>query len=426
MMIYENDKKYIVNNINEEELFEKYNPMLAGCIQGSRTILARDIIAVILNLINKNIIKFEFESKLKGKDAYNYIITKNKELENQMDGMEKFIYEWVFEGKEKVNLQDRLTQMPKEKNANQNFKHLNNLVEGNLATLGANQAKVPLIVRGFNIFLFILSIVLIAKHIMFNGFEIYDSQESLKILGYFIEPLIVLLPLIMGILYIPINLIIMIRHKINKTVQKVTGQKVATTTISLLVLFGVIIILTAIFVEAKYIIADEILICIATILILTDNLMLKNSATMIEDYSKLNSLKYKIENYSMMEDKDVEQITLWEKYLSYAVSFGVASKIVKRLQGLHLDEDLLNLVSNEKFVDFITSDYYMFYRYASLDRRFMKAYGETTGKMFKAMGSSSGSSSGGGRRILWRWRLLRRRRKRPEAVVPSSFGIKVR
>ena len=177
--------------------------------------------------------------------------------------------------------------------------------------------------------------------------------------------------------------------------------------------------LTAIFAEAKYIIADEILICIATILILTDNLMLKNSATMIEDYSKLNSLKYKIENYSMMEDKDVEQITLWEKYLSYAVSFGVASKIVKRLQGLHLDEDLLNLVSNEKFVDFITSDYYMFYRYASLDRRFMKAYGETTGKMFKAMGSSSGSSRGGGRRILWRRRLLWRRRKRPEAVEPS-------
>ena len=29
MFIFEKDKKYPVNNINEEDLFEKYNPMLA-------------------------------------------------------------------------------------------------------------------------------------------------------------------------------------------------------------------------------------------------------------------------------------------------------------------------------------------------------------------------------------------------------------
>lgn len=58
---------------------------------------------------------------------------------------------------------------------------------------------------------------------------------------------------------------------------------IVTTTISLILFFGIIIILTAIFSPEKYIVADEILICIATILILTDNLMLKNNAIMIED-----------------------------------------------------------------------------------------------------------------------------------------------
>lgn len=412
MKVYEDDKKYKVQSIEEEKLFEKYNPMLAGCIQGSRTILARDIIAVILNLINKNIIKLDFQSKVKGKDAYNYIISKNKELENKMDGMEKFVYEWVFGNNGCVNLQDRLTRMPHEKDANDNFKHLNNLVEGNLATVGANQAKVPMIVRGFNIFLFILSLVLVVKHIMFNGFEIYHVQASWDVIIALGIYLIMMLPVIMGILYITMNLIVITRHKINKIVQKVTGQKVATTTISLVVLFGVIILLTSIYVNAKYLIADEILICIATILILTDNLMLKNNVTMIEDYSKLNSLKYKIENYSIMEDKDIEQITLWEKYLSYAVSFGVASKIVKRIQGLHLDDDLLNLVGSDNFSDFITSDYYMFYTHASLDRRFVKSFKKATGKMLKSTGS--GGRSGGGRRIFRRRRILWRWRKRPE------------
>ena len=53
LLVYEKDKKYMVQNIDEDYLFEKYNAIMAGCIQGSRNILARDIIAEILNLIDK-------------------------------------------------------------------------------------------------------------------------------------------------------------------------------------------------------------------------------------------------------------------------------------------------------------------------------------------------------------------------------------
>ncbi len=154
----------------------------------------------------------------------------------------------------------------------------------------------------------------------------------------------------MVIVYVPITLIVIIRQKVSNSSRKISANKVSTTAISTIILFGIGIILTAIFSPAKYIIADEILICMATILVLTDNLMLKNHPIMIEDYSKLNMLKDKIENYSMMEDRDIEQVTLWGKYLSYAVSFGVSGKIVKRIKGLHLDDDLLNLVDNEIFI----------------------------------------------------------------------------
>ena len=305
MLIYEKDKKYMVNNLDEGEIFKKYNPMLAGCIQGSRNILARDIIAVILGLINNKNIKLEIRSSFSGKDNYQYIF-----------------------------------------------------------------------------------------------------------------------PIAMGLLYLPINLIIIIRHKINKSVQRVTGQKVATTTISILIVFVIIIILTAIFASNKYIVSDEVLMCIATILILTDNLMLKNNVMMIEDYSKLNTLKYKIESYSIMEDKDIEQIVLWEKYLSYAVSFGVANTITKRIKGLYLDDDLNNLIKNDVFSEFITSDYYYFYDNASLDRRFAKAYGKATKRMLENMGSSErgggGFSSRWWRRIFWRKRLLGRRRTRRRSEEHSS------
>ena len=78
---YEKDKKIDLISYNEDELFKKYNPMLAGCLQGSRDILARDIIGVILNLIDKNNIKLKVE-KLPNQERYTYIISANKEKEN--------------------------------------------------------------------------------------------------------------------------------------------------------------------------------------------------------------------------------------------------------------------------------------------------------------------------------------------------------
>ena len=110
------------------------------------------------------------------------------------------------------------------------------------------------------------------------------SLGSAIFIGALSQFSIILIMLFMIILNWAMNLIVIIRHKINKTVQRITGQKIATTTISLLVLFGSMIILTAIFSPVKYIVVDEILICIATILVLTDNLMLKNSVIMIEDF----------------------------------------------------------------------------------------------------------------------------------------------
>ena len=122
---------------------------------------------------------------------------------------------------------------------------------------------------------------------------------------------------------------------------------------------------------------------------LTDNLMMKNSIKMIEDYSKINCFKDKIENYTMMEDRDIEQVTIWGKYLAYAVSFGIADKIRKRIKNLSLDDDLLELLNNEDILEYIMTDYSFFYYNADLDSRFLESYGKTVGTMISEMGSSS-------------------------------------
>ena len=142
LLCYEKDKKFILKEIDEDYLFEKYNPMIAGCIQGSRDILARDIIAVILNLIDKGNIKLDLVDSTE-KERYIYKIAKVEENEDKMDDIEKYIYNWVFKKGSSLSLAERLKQMPKEEDANIKFEKLNNMVEKNLATMGANKKAVP-------------------------------------------------------------------------------------------------------------------------------------------------------------------------------------------------------------------------------------------------------------------------------------------
>lgn len=411
---YEKDKKIELVPYDEEKLFEKYNPMVAGCLQGSRDILARDIIAVILNLIEKNNIKLEIEDYCSEKlNSFNkaYLVRKNPKKEKDMDEIEKMVYNWLFENYDEVELAQRLKEMPEEKDANEKFKRLNNITQEKLNDIGANQKNVPVFIRVFNTFLFFITVYISIKHVLYEGVGIYNDFSMVMTIIIF---LLSMFPITMLIIYGILKVIIGIRKKVNNMVNKITGQKVVTTTITIISIFLVIIVLTAIFCDNtnKYIIADEILICISLVIMLTDNLMMKNSVKMIEDYSKINSFKDKIEDYSMMGDRDIEQITIWGKYLAYATSFGLAHKLSKRIKGLSLDDDLLELLNDKDILDYLLTDYSFFYYHASLDARFMKTYGDIVGTMASGMGSGGGDSRFRRRRwifwwrrLFWRWRL---------------------
>ena len=375
---YEKDKKIDMVPYNEDELLKKYNPMEAGCLQGSRDVLARDIIAVILNLIEKGNIKLQIEeyySKMETKINKLYIISKNPEKSDEMDEIEKKIYDWVFKSDDKVELTQRLKDIPKEKNTRRKFNELNELTQSRLNKLGANQKTVSIFIRGFNILLFFITIYISIVHTLHEGVEIYDDIEFwyTMIVMAFVTVLPIFLLLIYGILRILSG----IKGKINKLVNKITGQRVVKTTVTIIAIFLIIIILTAILNKGtnRYMIADEVLICISLIIMLTDNLMMKNSVKMIEDFSKINSFKEKIENYTMMEDRDIEQVNLWGKYLAYAVSFGIASKLNERMKELSLNDDLLSLLNDKDFSDYILTGYRSFYFNSNFKSEFMRRYG---------------------------------------------------
>ena len=107
---------------------------------------------------------------------------------------------------------------------------------------------------------------------------------------------------------------------------------------------------------------DIMLIIISAIIAFTDNVMMKNEVNKIEDYSRLSLLKDKIKKYTLLNERDIEQNVLWERYMPYAVSFGITEKIHDRLVNLNLDNELVQILNSAEFNSFIVSEYCEFYR----------------------------------------------------------------
>ena len=72
-------------------------------------------------------------------------------------------------------------------------------------------------------------------------------------------------------------------------------------------------------------------------LILMNIISFKNSKKHIftekgkDEYKKIAGLKKYIEDYSLMEEKNISSTILWEEYLSYAVAFGIPNKITNKI-----------------------------------------------------------------------------------------------
>ena len=111
----------------------------------------------------------------------------------------------------------------------------------------------------------------------------------------------------------------------------------------------------------------------------------------INEKEKLRGLKKYMEDFSMMKEKSVPELILWEKYLVYATVFGIADKVLKQLKVVYpeiLDES------------YLSSNGYT-YLYLMYSPRFNTSFINTLNNSVRnsyhsATNYSSGSGGGGG------------------------------
>lgn len=95
--------------------------------------------------------------------------------------------------------------------------------------------------------------------------------------------------------------------------------------------------------------------------------------------------------FSLMKEKEVPELVLWEKYLVYATVFGISEKVLKQLKVVYPQ------LSDEEYMS--SHGYaYMYLMYSgSFNHSFISSLNTSVNSSYSSLTNySSGSGSGGG------------------------------
>ena len=121
----------------------------------------------------------------------------------------------------------------------------------------------------------------------------------------------------------------------------------------------------------------------------------------VNEIEEWKALKKYMEDFSLLDEKEVPDIVIWEKFLVYATAFGIAEKVIKQLKMVY-----------PNFEQLTGSDYTVTYlmMHTNFNSSFSSAISSTMSGAYSSAtggggGFSGGGGGGGGRR--WRRRTLK-------------------
>lgn len=145
-----------------------------------------------------------------------------------------------------------------------------------------------------------------------------------------------------------------------------------------------------------------------------------------EEKMQWEALERYMKDYSLLKEKQVFDVVLWEKFLVYATAFGISKKVLEQLKIVHPEAFMVNdnYVSHYGYWYLISNDYFGGNGFSSLDNAFQgafeaaqSAYNIAHSNYSSGSGGGGGFSSGGGGR---------RRRRRLRRTLKKSVVVSVK
>ena len=349
LLLFEKEEEIGYKIVEDEILFEKYNPMIAACISQNRNVMCRDVVAIIINLIEKGKINLRYAQD--NKKGYRYMISENPKSDVRLDMIEKDIYDWIFqeipnflkrkseveyisinqEGIIEIDLIKRIKELSQNEDTYGRLKELNHNVKQRLNRIGANEESVPFILKLFNNFLVWISVALVTHHIISNGLSMEITNLQVFYMLFVLIFAICILPIIYLFSLVCFEFIRIIFKTMQQVTEGYTGRRLIAKSVS--IIFGTLMLIIIYVLLAKdfYILYDILLLGITCLIIFTDDYMLKHQPIILNDYYNLKRIENKIEEYSLMDDKNIEYVELWDKYYAYSVALGIPKPLDKEI-----------------------------------------------------------------------------------------------
>lgn len=118
----------------------------------------------------------------------------------------------------------------------------------------------------------------------------------------------------------------------------------------------------------------------------------------VNESEKWKGLKKYMEEFSMLDKREVPEIVIWEKFLVYATAFGIADKVLKQLKIVYPDI--------ENTIDVNTYSYMYLMMHTDFSSSFSNSISSSMSSAYSSASGGGGGFSGGGGGGRW-----------PEAVV---------
>lgn len=110
----------------------------------------------------------------------------------------------------------------------------------------------------------------------------------------------------------------------------------------------------------------------------------------VDSKEKWKGLKKYMEDFSLLNEKEVPAIEVWEHYLVYATAFGIADKVLKQLKTIYPNIDELDSLH--------TSTYMYFMYHSNFETSFSSSISSSISSSYSSSVGGGGGFSGGGRR----------------------------
>lgn len=337
---YQRDRRLPIININEKDLLDKHGAIICSCILEKRGLMPRDIIACLVELIQKDEISISVNKTSENGKIMNLYRLKKIGSEKELTDIQKSVINILFNNSNECTLNSEISGVKRKLET----KSLIRLVDKKLEDLGANTVKVPAKVKNINNVFFVCVCIFFIIHLIvaFKG-DTFFSDFKLNFINWVIIVIKIDALVILGTMLIKMCTLLF-----ERITNKEFKHKIEVTDAMLINIFtkfliaNIIVLVLLMFAGSNLtFIADILLMDISMVIMVSDEMFSSHGIKILKDYMSLKNFEEKLETKDIIYYYHEDKLEVLKSYIPFLIACNLkkanAVEFVEKIAGVSKD-----------------------------------------------------------------------------------------